>query len=87
MGWWKIQDVKTGQVDKDHKCPTNPQFANAIPGVDKVDDLYNGDEPADIMGKALKDIRSCYKKNWNRDEFSNEMEAVFNFCYNPMKTE
>jgi len=56
MGWWKINSVKCGQVDASHVCPTNPQLANAVPGHETEDALYNGDEPADLMGPVLRKI-------------------------------
>jgi hypothetical protein len=34
MGWWKINSVECGQIDCSHKCPTNPQLVNAVPGRD-----------------------------------------------------
>lgn len=30
MGWWKIRDVETGQVDHNHKCPTNSNSEDEI---------------------------------------------------------
>ena len=84
MGWWKIKDVKTGQVDFDHKCPTNSQFANAVPGHEECDSVYNGDGPADLMGPILRKISVLYEEAWGRPADKIELEAVFNFCCNGM---
>ena len=83
MGWWKIKDVETGQVSKN--WDDGRGIANAIPHKDSKNDFYNGDKPADIMGKALREIRKCYQEDWERIEKPEEMKAVFNFCYNPMR--
>lgn len=84
MGWWKVDNIKTGQVDFDHKCPTNPQFTNAIPGQEKEDALYNGDGPADLMGATLRKISTLYENAWKRPAKKEELTAVFNFCCNGM---
>lgn len=69
MGWWKIKDIETGMVDFDHKCPTNDQFVNAVPGhepdeIGDPEDLYNGDGPADLMGPILRKISKQYEDAW-----------------------
>ena len=87
MGWWKVKDVETGQIDFDHKCPTNPQFVNAIPGAEEIgnpDDLYNGDGPADLMSPVLRQISKQYEDAWGRPAKKEELTAVFNFCCNGM---
>ena len=84
MGWWKIKDVKTGQVDFDHKCPTNEKFANAVPGKEAEDALYNGDGPADLMGPILRKISKQYEEAWRRPAKKEELRAAFNFCLNGM---
>ena len=50
----------------------------------KIKDGKIGDKPADIMGKALAEIRVCYQEEFKRIEKPKEMLAVFNFCYKPM---
>jgi len=82
MGWWKIKDVETGMVDFGHKCPTNPQFVNAVPGHEPDENMYNGDGPADLMGEILKKISRQYEDAWGRPAKKEELRAVFNFCYN-----
>ncbi len=82
MGWWRIRNVESGGIDWDHKCPTNDQLANAIPGEEKEDELYNGDHPADLMGAALEEINEAYKEAWGRSAKKEELTAVFNFCCN-----
>lgn len=84
MGWWKIKDVETGQIDFDHKCPTNPQFTNAVPCHENEDALYNGDGPADLMGPVLRKISEQYEQVWGRPAKKEELTAVFNFCCNGM---
>ena len=84
MGWWKVKDIKTGQIDFDHKCPTNPQLTNAIPGQEECDSVYNGDGPADLMGQVLRKISALYETAWERQAKKDELIAVFNFCCNGM---
>jgi len=66
MGWWKIKNVETGQIDFD-QSPTDEKI------------LYNGDGPADIMGPALDTIADMYREAWGRDPKLDELQAVFNF--------
>jgi len=84
MGWWKIKDVESGQIDGSHKCPTNPQLVNAIPGCETEDALYNGDGPADLMSPVLNKINKQYEEAWKRPARPEELQAVFNFCFNGM---
>lgn len=87
MGWWKIDNIENGKIDFSHKCPTNSVLVNAIPATsaESQDDLYNGDRPADIMENAFDEIRKCYKDAWGRDVKPEELQAIFNFCFNPIK--
>ena len=84
MGWWKIKDIETGQIDFDHKYPTNPQFTNAVLDHEETDSLYNGDGPADLMGPILRKISEQYENAWKRPAKKEELMAVFNFCCNGM---
>jgi len=84
MGWWKIKDVESGQVDFDHKCPTNPVLTNSIPGSETEDAMYNGDGPADLMGSVLRKIDAQYREAWGRPARKEELTAGFNFCCNGM---
>lgn len=84
MGWWKIESVENGCIDWTHECPTNPQLANAIPGHEKEDALYNGDGPADLMCEVLEKINEQYRAVWGRPAKKDELRAVFNFCVNGM---
>ena len=84
MGWWKINNVECGQIDFSHECPTNPTLANAVPGYDKKDALYNGDGPADLMEPVLRKISKQYEDEWKRPAKPDELRAVFNFCLNGM---
>lgn len=84
MGWWRIKDIESGQVDFDHECPTNEKLANAVPGKDDADGLYNGDGPADTMSDTLRGISKVYEDKWDRPAKKEELTAVFNFCCNGM---
>jgi hypothetical protein len=75
MGWWEIRD-ESGKIDfgaSTHK------MLNKIPGKDSPDNLYNGDEPADEMGRALNRISEMYVKTWGRKPRKAELKACFNF--------
>lgn len=82
MSWWKIKDIETGRVDLYAK--TAAKTANALPGQEDISCLFNGDEPADIMGLALRDISKAYYRAWKRPATKEELLAVFNFCRNGM---
>lgn len=82
MGWWKIKDVETGQID--FEAETAARTANAIPGKENVDCLFNGDGPADVMSRALHKIRGQYEQAWGRSAKKEELTACFNFCCNGM---
>ncbi len=84
MGWWKIKDVESGQIDFDHKCPTNDSLTNAVPGHELDDSLYGGDGPADLMDSMLEAISKQYENAWERPAKKDELTAVFNFCCNGM---
>jgi hypothetical protein len=86
MGWWRIRNVESGQVDATHTCPTNPKFVNAVPGAETEENqLYNGDGPADTMGDAIQKIAKMYIDAWGRPPRVEELEAVFNFVFNPYR--
>jgi hypothetical protein len=84
MGWWKIRDIETGQIDFQAKTFAPGTLVNAIPGKEDIDQLFNGDEPADIMGDTLREISKVYEKEWNRPAKKEELTACFNFCCNGM---
>jgi len=87
MGWWKIDSVKTGQIDLSHRAPgqNGTDLANAIPGKETDEDaLYNGDGPADLMGPVLRKINAQYVEAWGRPAKPCELRAAFNFCLNGM---
>jgi hypothetical protein len=52
MGWWKIKDVESGQVDHNWES-AGTLLTNAIPGRDSPENYYNGDDPADLLVKWL----------------------------------
>ena len=83
MGWWRIKDTETGQVDFEAK--TSAPTANALPGKDDPQHLYGGDGPADVMGKALADINRLWQTSWGRDATNDELLACFNFCFNGLR--
>ncbi len=84
MGWWRIED-ESGQIayalpsghPGDDSVPRN-----AIPGRDDVEEQYNGDRPADAMGRVFKEINALYKEAWGRIASPDEMRACFNFVFN-----
>jgi len=47
-------------------------------------ELYNGDEPADILGAALGEVIEEYKKQWGREPYKEELTALLNFVTNPL---
>jgi hypothetical protein len=83
-GWWKIKDVESGQIDWDQPDKESG-LINAIPGQDAPKEMYNGDGPADIMDVAIRQIADEYEETWNRKPYPEEIEAVFNFCFNGWK--
>jgi len=42
--------------------------------------LYWGDQPADIMDKALEDINEAYIRRWDRPVTIEELEHLLTFC-------
>lgn len=83
MGWWKIKDVESGQIDWCSPRESG-QLINAVPGQDSKDLLYNGDGPADVMGVALVKIFGLYEEAWQRSPSKEELRACFNFVVNGM---
>ena len=45
-----------------------------------------GDDPWDIMGEAIREIRELYQKEFCRDVSEDELESIFEFC-NPFPLE
>ena len=77
MGWWKIASVGTGQISCQLPSGhTGSGPRNAVSGRDTPDDLYNGDEPADIMGDALKRIDSAFSRYWGRSAKADELRVA-----------
>ncbi len=71
MGWWRIRDIESGRVSgASFKDDSSP--------------LYNGDGPADVMGRAIKAINELYQTTWKRPAKREELQACFNFVVNPM---
>jgi hypothetical protein len=63
MGWWRVRDVETGQID--WTVPTQPicddtgqigQLVNAIPGESHIECHFNGDVPADLITFGLNRV-------------------------------
>lgn len=46
--------------------------------------MVMGDEPADIMGKAIADITAVYEKEWGRKPTQEELERTFKFVTAPL---
>lgn len=76
MGWWKIKDVHTGQIDFEavKLRKMSPEYNDEV--------LVNGDEPADILGDALKKVDKAYLKAWDRHIKIDECHAAWNFVVN-----
>jgi hypothetical protein len=56
MGWWRI-DGPSGQINWSAGFNGgNAVLFNCVPGRDDPAQLYNGDEPADILDAAIKNI-------------------------------
>lgn len=81
MGWWKM-NPKTGGIacSPPSDMPDDSKVINAIPGRDKMEDHYGGDQPADIMGEALRKIAACWQETWGRPPCIKELDGVFAFC-------
>lgn len=52
---------------------------------DTEEQLYIGDGPADIMGNAIEKIFYEYIRAFKRPPKRKEIQAVFNFCSNPVR--
>jgi len=77
-GWWNMKSPDEPGVNFDfHK--DKDQFANAIPGEDDENLLYNGDGPADILSAAIHDVIDEYINEWNRPPKFEEIMGAFNF--------
>lgn len=76
MGWWKISD-EGGGIDM--SLVGKGEIVNAVPGHDSGRELYNGDDAADIMDKAIDEIQAVYQEAWGRLPTLTELRAVFNF--------
>ena len=83
-GWWKIDNIETGQIDQSQP-DKKKEIINVIPGKDSSKELYNGDGPADIMDGALDRIAKEYREQWEKEPELDEIKAVFNFCFNGLK--
>lgn len=84
-GWWAIDPEEgTGQIDWGNSG-TPGGLANEIPGQTDDTKRYNGDGPADIMDAALADIDLAYRQSWGRPAFPEELAAVFDFCFGPLR--
>ena len=53
---------------------------------DKTSPYTIGDEPADWLDSALKDIRESYRLAWKREPKIEELDALWKFCTGPYRT-
>lgn len=53
MGWWQINN-ESGCID--FSSADKSGLLNKYPGEDSIDELYNGDGPADLFDSALGSI-------------------------------
>ena len=79
MGWWRINCVEKGGLGP-KPSGSERELLNALPGKDSAEDFYNGDEPADVMDNAIREIHGIYQREWTRPPEPEVREAVFNFC-------
>lgn len=68
-GWWAF-DPNIGPGITSWK--TKPGYTG---------EYHNGDQPADIMDAAFKDIEAAYIETWGEPPKPIEMQAVFDFCF------
>ena len=81
MGWWRITD-EGGGIDWTNVTESNGSFgfANAMRGKnDPETELFNGDDPADIMGPAVDGVSRCYEEYWGRKPRMVELHACLEF--------
>jgi len=48
-------------------------------------ELHIGDGPADVMDMALKEIDRLYLDQWGRLPKPEEIKALFDFCFSPIR--
>lgn len=73
MGWWRING-HDGHINWSASSRNGSAILfNCIPGRDDTTQLYNGDEPADILDAAIKSI----EKNLHVTSYFNEAKATF----------
>ena len=77
MGWWRI-DRETGGIGG-QPAGEDSRLVNALPGVHSPEHYFNGDEPADVMAQALREIEAVYREAWGRPPAEEELRAVFEF--------
>ena len=78
MGWWKIDSSESGHID--FNAQNTSGCANALPGEDDNDCCFGGDDPADVMEKAIEEINRLYIEEWGRPVKPLELRSCFNFC-------
>lgn len=88
MGWWKISG-SSGHVKWSAGVNNDgARLFNSIPGRDDPAQMYNGDEPADILDAAIKNIETHLRDENYRTEAkcaflqqSSELETIDNDAY------
>jgi len=76
-GWWAFDpNIGPGIT----ACPSEYDggLMNVFPG---DQNFHNGDQPADIMDEAFKDIEAAYIATWGEPPKPVELQAVFDFCF------
>ncbi len=73
MGWWKIKDVASGGIAWDL---SKDEIA-------RLPERYNGDEPADILGRAFDRVAAAFLGEWGRLPSIDELTAAVNFVLGP----
>ena len=77
-GWWNMVSPDEPGVNFDFNKGED-KLANAIPGEDDENLLYNGDGPADILFAAIHDVIDEYINEWKRPPKFEEIMGAFNF--------
>lgn len=80
MGWWKISGP-SGHINwSAGKNNDGAMLFNCIPGRDDPGQMYNGDEPADILDSALRSVEEkLYDNIYLSEAKSSFLRQTVNF--------
>ncbi|MBT7082273.1 MAG: hypothetical protein HN929_12560 [Chloroflexi bacterium] len=78
MGWW-YAEKPGGGIDFDRSSKkADARGSNLINAFDD-DGPIGGDGPADIMDRAIDDIRMAFRGTWDRDPTLEELDLAWQF--------